>query len=307
MGPTCRLVPRQILMIDTVPIIYNGGAYGTYVEWCLTMLLTKQPLIEPFTSIGTSHNFVGHQVPSIQGWRDYIKNNPASLFVRFHPKTQKEESISDNLDEVSKTVRCFVYVYPDQDSTLLHLNNFYFKSYDWWDYNLLTEESRNKIFENWPVLDNTDVDSIPTWIKREFLSYHLMPAWLDQLDWYLPDQYHNPKCHWVFISQLMHDFESTLEKMLAHIGMPQYKLIQDLVPYHKTNLGLQQYLDQDKVCQNIILAVTNNSLFEWSPLPLPSEAWIQWSLRNLGWEIQCDGLDKFPTNSVQLQKLLYLI
>lgn len=36
-----------------------------------------------------------------------------------------------------------------------------------------------------------------------------------------------------------------------------------------------------------------------------SEAWIQWQLRNLGYEIQCHGLDKFPTNSVHLHELLY--
>jgi len=32
---------------------------------------------------------------------------------------------------------------------------------------------------------------------------------------------------------------------------------------------------------------------------------IQWQLRNQGYEIQCHGLDMFPTNSVQLRKLIY--
>jgi hypothetical protein len=45
----------------------------------------------------------------------------------------------------------------------------------------------------------------------------------------------------------------------------------------------------------------------WNPLPLASEAWIQWQLRNLGWEIKCHELDIFPTNSVYLKELLYHI
>jgi len=43
----------------------------------------------------------------------------------------------------------------------------------------------------------------------------------------------------------------------------------------------------------------------WDPLPLPSEVWIQYRLRELGYEIRCHGLDIFPTTSVQLKKLLY--
>jgi hypothetical protein len=40
---------------------------------------------------------------------------------------------------------------------------------------------------------------------------------------------------------------------------------------------------------------------------LASESYVQWQLRNLGYEIQCHELDKFPTNSVHLKELLYTI
>jgi predicted nuclease with RNAse H fold len=50
-----------------------------------------------------------------------------------------------------------------------------------------------------------------------------------------------------------------------------------------------------------------HKMHTWEPLPLPSEAWIQWQLRNLGYELRCHGLDMFPTNSVQLRELLYRV
>ena len=74
-------------------------------------------------------------------------------------------------------------------------------------------------------------------------------------------------------------------------------------------LAAQKNLDQDWLAKEIVYATINNIAFDWSDyhLPIPSQAWIQWQLRNLGYEIQCDKLDKFPTNNVQLTNLLYKV
>lgn len=297
LDPQCR-------MSDTVPIIYNGGAYGTYVEWCLSVLAGHSPLTSPFTSDGTSHQYIGHQVPSIQGWRDYLNAGVPSQFVRFHPKTQAQESLISNLDEVADSVESFVYLYPDHDSVLLHLNNFFFKSYAWWPHNLYLLD-RQRIVTQWSLPEDITWEQIPPWVKREFLSYYLMPAWHDQLEWYLPDRYHNPKCVWIYLSDLLFDFESTLEKIVAHIGLTVQLPVKDLTPFHQTNLSLQQFVGQDQLCHRIVSTAIAGESYDWSGLSLPSEAWVQWQLRNLGYEVRCHGLDIFPSNSVQLTKLLY--
>ena len=81
----------------------------------------------------------------------------------------------------------------------------------------------------------------------------------------------------------------------------------ELLPFHQQNLKLQKYIGQDQICNQIIDAVVNNQPFEWEELTLTSESWMQWVLRNRGFEIRCDGLDMFPTNSIQLRELLYTV
>jgi hypothetical protein len=74
-------------------------------------------------------------------------------------------------------------------------------------------------------------------------------------------------------------------------------------------LSLQQNIEQDQLCHQIIDATVSNKLFDWSNqvLPLASQSWIQWQLRNQGWGIKCHELDVFPTNSESLEKLLVKI
>jgi hypothetical protein len=72
-------------------------------------------------------------------------------------------------------------------------------------------------------------------------------------------------------------------------------------------LELQQNLLEDQICNRIVQYTINDLDFDWPELSLPSQSWIQWELRNQGFEIECHGLDKFPTNSIQLKKLIYPI
>ena len=65
----------------------------------------------------------------------------------------------------------------------------------------------------------------------------------------------------------------------------------------------------DSLCNQIVDSTIQGVDFSWADryLPLPSESWVHWQLRNLGFEIQCHELDIFPTNSKKLKELLYKI
>jgi len=293
---------------STVPIAYPGGTYGTYLEWCLTSLTsTDQSLSSPFTESGNSHKFKGNFL-EVGNVPKFLSVNQLEKFVRFHPKTQQQHSISDRLDQVCDIVQHMIYIYPDQDSVLLTINNFFTKIWNnWWTDKFLIAESAdaNKLYQNWPVTPGTEIQDIPVWIRREFLSLYFMPAWHDQVEWYHPDRWQNPRCCIITVRDFLNNFEETLQKISLFCDLAYVRPIQDLLPFHEQNLKNQKYLHHDALCADIILAVTNNQNFSWEPLSLPSEAWIQWQLRNLGYEIQCHELDKFPTNSVHLHELLY--
>ena len=297
-------------MTSIIPIIYNGGSYGTYLEWCLTSLCSDQPIIDPFTGIGNSHRFEGNHLSNMQGWRKYLSGNSKYKFARLHPKFLKTESITDNLNEVLLSATDIIYLYPDKDSVLLTVNNYFTKIWDdWWNHQFFTEIDALTIYSNWPVSTNVPIAQIPIWIKREFLSFYLMPAWHDQVEWYHLDSWNHPRSHNILVKDLLYDFESVINQLQQILNFNFVRPVSDLLPYHEKNLQLQKFKNQDKLCKNIVDSVVNNFEFDWSDqlVTLASESWIQWQLRNLGYEIRCHALDTFPTNSVYLKELLYTI
>ena len=292
----------------TIAIVYNGGSYGTYLEWVLTTLTTDIPIVDPFNSNGNSHQFCGNHAGIIHSskWKKIASKEKSCLFVRLHPKTQQHEVLDDNLNQILAVAEKIIYLYPDPGSVLLTVNNFYSKIWaDWWSKRLSDPVFADNLYSNWPVERGMPVDQIPVWIKREILSFNLMPSWYDQVEWYHPDRWNHPRCQLVLTNELLYNFESTMQKLQKFCNLEFKKNIADLVPMHDTMLSLQQYRFQGRLCHNIVTCTLTNQPLEWGELPLLSQSWIQWELRNQGYEIRCFGLDTFPTNSVQLRELLY--
>ena len=294
---------------DTIPIAFSVGSYGTYLEWVLTTLSVDQHMDPPFADTGSSHLFLGNHVENNAGWLRYVQGDQQHRFVRFHPKEKKYQSLSANLNQVLDSVDRMIYLYPDADSTLLVINNWLSKvRKDWWAHDIVSAQGLEKIHVNWPSCAGQSADDIPAWVRREFLSFYLMPAWQDQIEWYHPDAWHDSRCMIITVSELLYNFESCLSKLQQFANLSFKKNISEILPYHEIMLELQQHRTQDQLCKNIVETTINDSMFDWTgqEIPLPSQSWIQWRLRNLGWELACDGLDTWPTNSVQLKKLLYL-
>jgi hypothetical protein len=67
----------------------------------------------------------------------------------------------------------------------------------------------------------------------------------------------------------------------------------------------QQYImDEFNLLDRIIDSTISNVMFSWKPINNIAEAIVQQRLRAKGYEIQCDGLNFFPTDSVTLYNLL---
>jgi hypothetical protein len=292
---------------DTVAIVYPGGAYGTYLEWCLTTLVNNDDIDEPFTKNGNSHAFEGNQLINMAGWRNYAAGREQHKFVRVHPKRFPEECISNSVCEIAKDAAHLIYLYPGPQDVLLTVNNHFYKIYNnWFDHLFSQDLGLDKIYLNWPIESGTPVDQIPAWIKREFLSFYLMPAWFDQVEWARPLEHNCQNLLEITVHDLLFDFVDTLLKIEKVCNFKYQRSPLYLLPSHAKNLKLQKYLDHDRICNAVIDSVKNNTNLTWNNLSLPSEAWIQWSLRNIGHEIKCHGLDVFPTDSESLRDLLYV-
>jgi hypothetical protein len=295
---------------STIPIVFHGGSYGTYLEWVLSTLINPaNKIIDPLTNVGNSHNFKGHHLINMDGWRNYLASNETYPLVRIHPKVSSNESISDNLSEIEKTVDQFVYIYPDESTLLLCLGNQFNKVWsNWWKYQIDSSQFKlDKLYSNWSVDPTTDIDQIPQWIKREFLSFYMMPMWFDQIEWGSHAQFAHSKCLKLSVHDLLFKFDSTIEQLVYQLNLTMVRPVSDLLHIHNKMLLLQKNTGLDQRCKDIIHAIMHNQLIVWQPLTIVGESWIQWQLRNLGYEIRCHGLDIFPTNSVNLQELLYKV
>lgn len=292
----------------TVAIVYPAGLYGTYLEWCLTTLTSTGSILSPFNSSGNSHTFQGVNLLNFNGWKNFVSSGNSAPFARFHPKILKEHNLSENLDYVCNTADSVIYLYPSKEYVLLSINNQLTKIWsNWWNVQMSSEIDIAKVYQNWPVATGTPASQIPQWIQREFLSFYLLPAWFNQVEWYHPDHWSNPQACIVTSKDLLFNFEESLNRIQRHCNLSFTRPVTDLLPYHKENLKLQTHLLQDQLCKDIVESSLNNISFDWELLPFGSEIWIQWELRNRGFEIQCDGLDIFPTNSIQLRELLYSV
>lgn len=291
---------------NTLPIVFHTGTYGTYLEWCLTSLTSTAQIVSPFTSIGTSHLFKGNHLVDIDGWRTYLKSNQVEKFVRFHPKVNQEQNLDNILFEVNENVEHAIYLQPDSSTLLLCLNNFCTKGIDnWLEYQLTNIVSLDQIYQGWPECSGMSIKDIPRWIIREFLSLYLMPKYLDLVKSNNSHALSNIVS--ITVGKLLFDFEHTIEYIGNHCDINFLRPVSDLFEFHSKNLSLQPALTHQEIVDNVINAVTNNNLYDWSetPLSLVTESYLQWQLRNLGWEIECNNLDEFPTNSIKLTNIIY--
>jgi hypothetical protein len=287
----------------TVAIAFFPGAYGTYLEWCLTTLTSSGEIIAPFSTNGSSHNFVGNRLTGFPDWKKFVESKQSTDFVSLHPKIDSQESLSNNLNYICDTAQSMIYLYPDKNSILLCINNWYHKVYkDWWSTVVSNHEN---LYKDWPVDQHTNPENIPLWIRREFLSFYMMPMWTDTVEWCHTDCWQHDKGCVITVPELLYDFEKTLQRIESFCRLKYIKPIAHLIPLHTENLKRQQHLNEDTLCAQIINSTIEQKEFSWNALSLVSESWIQWQLRNLGYEIECHELDIFPTDSVHLREILY--
>lgn len=97
---------------------------------------------------------------------------------------------------------------------------------------------------------------------------------------------------------------STVNRIMTFCGLtPRLDLADFLEDYRKQ----QSYVIREHVAAHnfVDFALRNRQLELEQPLSVVAEAMIQQHLRQCGWEIECDGLDTLPLDTLQLRTLMY--
>jgi len=300
-------------MKDTLIISYENGGYGTYLEWVLNILMTSDTIQSPFTELGNSHRSkLGHHLLDIDGFNRYIDSSDLYLTARVHPKMQVSDNVVDNLNHMLNHVPRLVLLYPDRDHELMCVCNFMTKIPD---PSRLSDHpyhgpmvyiNKNDIYDNYPISPEIDICDIPAWIMREHMSFNLFSSWQDRADWYLLDHWQHPRCLAITTKELFDNFDQTLDRILKFWQQTPVRSLSELKPWHEEMLRIQPHRGKDKLCKNIIDSVLDQAEhFEWEDLCMVSQSWIQYKLRQNGYEIQCNNLDHFPTDTDNLKSIMF--
>lgn len=107
----------------------------------------------------------------------------------------------------------------------------------------------------------------------------------------------------VHLSDLRDDFQHTLKTISQFAGIDTVD--QTLTMITEQWNQTQIYKNSDIKIKQIINSLLLDQQIEWTELTLFEQAFIQYYLMELGYEIKCYKLDEFPSNSIDLKKLLY--
>jgi hypothetical protein len=116
-----------------------------------------------------------------------------------------------------------------------------------------------------------------------------------------------PNVKFLNIDHLRDDFSTTVNSIIEFFDLKvNNDRLKTLPAIYEQWVSLQNQLDKDKICNEIVDAIESNTDKDWADIKLSivDEAWIQKKLLDRWIGIKCYNLNTFPTNSKDFQPLL---
>ena len=327
-------------------IYYLTGCYGTFAEWSCDFFSVDSTVEDlPFTTTGSSHKFGGNFLFPSQRIFEYIESNSDLNFARCHPGVFVDAESSKNVNESRYTLFCtdltfltqhfekIMVLYPTETTKLAFQNNCAEKCLitderfqkDFLPYNytkesvalymtpdvvrrykmMIAEELDLSNISQW---GKASIDDFDIWELRELLSLY----WFNRQNdlYYCWDQLTKefPGVQFVPIDNLKLDFNNTVMDYLNYFKVDlDHDRLKQLPSIQQQWRSVQHNLNSDDLVNQIVDSLRQRQEFEWTPLPLLSEAYLQHKLRENNIEIQCWNLNSFPTTTQGFLPLLKYI
>lgn len=264
-----------------IKIFYPPGGYGHFLGSCLyyfTELNITNKINFKFDENGSSHSF-------------QIVNKKEKIFKFGHFETL-------SIDE-KDTAICLI---PHKDHHLDYFDNQFYKHKhkDFVSYLEDLNIDSNK-FAQWYVSPDKKNSA---WVRREWVSFWIADCLANS---YKKDNYTKHNKFSIGVQDLFDDFYLTLKNACDYLNLTIQCNINEIKNVHCDFVKKQKFHNVQKNVHSWVID-TIDGIDSMSPcITIFDEAYTQYLLRKHGYEIQCDGLDKFPKNSSQLHKIIYKI
>jgi hypothetical protein len=145
----------------------------------------------------------------------------------------------------------------------------------------------------------TSWQDMQPWEIREWFSM-FYPGWIKE--WYNSVNQVDDSFLKVPNTYILNDPNQAVSDIINHCNLTVKVGINEFLSRWRS---AQQYIiDEYLLLAKITNCTVEQQQFKWKPLNIISESIIQQNLRSLGFEIRCDGLNTFPTDSKILYNLL---
>lgn len=286
MAPLFLTFAAQESIITTmILVLFPPGCYGTYVSRCLynyTELSVDASVEFIFDKFGSSHVY-RQNTPGVETVRPghiehYTNPQPDDKIITILTESAHYLDYIDNQLTKQSQGDFIEYI------TLLFGNN------GWYD----------KLHSKWGVNSQQD---IPNWTIRELMSFYLVDCLKDA---YATQPY--KKINSVFeitTSDVFNKFLQTLTDMANALNIRLKASADLIIKNHNEFLSKQIHHNIQLKCQQWVDDCINFKSAESPCKTIFDEAYAQHLLRAHGYEIQCTGLNEFPTDSSELRKIIY--
>ena len=320
-------------------IHYPGGAYGTFIEWILTYL-TDSELDDtlPFRDHGNAHNFIGNfMMPNGSYHTNVYQREVDDIAEEYTPRFADREA------PFSRTHQGTVNLEIVKAMNLQVVNVWFTNKSSHWIFNnrrvkLWTSEmnpmdlyfmdktgkTKGKVLRDqelavdtlnkhpqrdeqqsrgYGYADFTTVEDLATWQLRQITSHWYCNGWMEE---YFSPQGPIDGLINFQVESLRDNFKEAildLVKKTGHTAIPNR--VEKLDSIEESWRAIQSEMNRDQIVNDYVKNTISGEEYTESDLRFFEEAWIQGELRSRGYEVKCDGLDKFPASTTEMNKLIY--
>jgi hypothetical protein len=289
-----------------IHVFFVPGMFGSTIEYVLRSYTEEYNGIE--TAIlddGSMHSYDHTGFSDLTAIDEFFQKNaqlPDSITSPAYPlhHSHLPEILARYQLYTSSKDRSILLYAPDRNSAELNILFQYYKIAKGMRSKGLDIFSRNNLHNivNWNK-NYTHWNQMQSWEWREWFSLFYsswVQEWIDS-----KNQVQN-NFFVVTNTDMLYNTEHCLKDIISFCSLTAKSGLSEFV--RKWQSKQQYIIDEFKLLDKIVVSTTNNQLLTWLPISIVSEAIIQQRLREIGYEIRCDGLNNFPSDSESLYNLL---
>lgn len=289
-------------------VFFVPGMFGSTIEAMLsyfTVEYSKPNFSLKITKDGSMHTFKKQYHPLSKNEILSMLDNPAEIYTPIYPVI--DGKLPDLANDLEVPDNCKIVLIHANDFKAAELNMLF-------QYHKISNGVLNNsldIFYNenysYNNINNWNVNykswrDMQVWELREWFSI-FYPVWIQE---WIDSKDIAFKANSLKVQNLdiLNNLENTFGGICQYFGLTVIDKTK-LTDFCNEWTSAQKYIvDEYILLDSIVENTINNKNFDWQDLNIIAESIIQQNLRLAGYEIRCYNLNKFPTNSLELNKLL---